>query len=93
MARITGPDGRARPHTIERVINQHMAACFGSPSGRAVLDYLKSITINTASGPEVNVNALIHLEGQRFLVGLIQSRIEHGHKENRNAPRSQDPAE
>lgn len=93
MAKIVGLDGRQRPHAIERAINQHMAACFGTPAGRAVLDYLKSITVNTASGPEVNVNALIHLEGQRFLVGLIQSRIEQGHKENRNAPRSQDPAE
>lgn len=72
---------------VEREINMTFASCFGSPAGRQVLEYLKSITTNVASGPEVNVNALIHLEGQRFLVGLIQKRLEHGHKENRNAAR------
>lgn len=95
MAKITGIDGKTRRHTIERTINQHAAATFGTPAGRAFLDYLKSITTNTASGPEVNVNALLHLEGQRFLVGLIQTRINLGHKENQNGtrPRVSDPAE
>ena len=86
MPRVNGLDGRSRDLNAENLINSQAAATFGTPAGRAFLDYLRSITVNTASGPEVNINALIHLEGQRFLVGLIASRIAQGHKEKRNAP-------
>lgn len=87
MPKIQGADGKIRDKTLERTINMHAVATFGTPAGRAFLDYLKSITTNVANGPELNVNALIHLEGQRFLVGLIATRVEIGHKENKNGAR------
>lgn len=40
--------------------------------------YLKSITVNMVAGPDSTDQQLRHLEGQRFLVGLMQQRIEHG---------------
>jgi len=45
------------------------------------MDYLKSITINAVAGPEQSDSALRHLEGSRFLVGLIDTRIKLGVKQ------------
>ena len=45
------------------------------------MDYLKSITVNSVAGPEQSDSHLRHLEGSRFLVGLISTRIELGVKQ------------
>lgn len=78
---IRGPDGHERTPEREREINLAVAAVFAGDAGRVVLEYLKSITTNVASGPEISDRALMHLEGQRFLVGLLSQRINLGHKE------------
>ena len=93
MANVTGVDGRSRPHKIERELNQLATAVFGTAAGVRFLDYLKSISTNVAAPAEISPTALMHLEGQRYLVGIISQRIKQGHKENANAPRTQEPDE
>lgn len=84
MARTVGPDGRQRDADYEAKLNMACASCFGTAAGRLVLEHLRSITTNVASGPEISDRALMHLEGQRFLVGLISQRINLGHREKQN---------
>ena len=57
-----------------------VAALFSTPNGQAVRQYLKSITIDAVNGPNVTDAELRHLEGQRYIVGLIDRRIQHAHK-------------
>ncbi len=47
-------------------------------AGKRIMDYLRSITLNQVGGPEITNDKLRHLEGQRFLVGLIDARINAG---------------
>lgn len=77
---MLSPDGHMRTSEQERQINLSIVACLETPAGREVIAYLRSITTNVASGPEISDRALMHLEGQRFLVGLLSQRINLGHK-------------
>ena len=47
-------------------------------AGKEVLAYLKSITAETVSGPNVSNNQLFHLEGMRYLFAIIQNKINKG---------------
>jgi len=73
-----GLDGQPRTIEVEDQINDLFASLFSQPSGTAVLNYLRSITIEMVAGPEVTDAQLRHLEGQRYLVGLISRRINAG---------------
>jgi hypothetical protein len=53
-----------------------------------VLKHLRRITIETAGGPLISSDELRHREGQRFLVYLIQARINLAE----NPPNEHDPA-
>jgi len=75
---VIGPDGRERPVEIDKRINEAYAETFKSPAGRKVLEHLKSITINAVAGPEQSDAALRHLEGSRFIVGLISTLYQRG---------------
>ena len=55
---------------------------FTTPGGSEVLKYLKSLTIDAVAGPEISNESLRHLEGQRYLVGLIQRRVNKGISQN-----------
>lgn len=79
-----GVDGVQRSLQSDREISLNIAEVFGSPSGKAVLKYLRSITIEMVNGPNVSTEELRHLEGQRYVVGLIESRINHSHKVKKN---------
>ena len=79
-------DGRTRTALQELDINTAFARCFDSIDGQSVLSYLRRITIESVSGPGVEVNALLHLEGQRYLVGLMQSRVNDGKEGKPNVP-------
>ena len=62
---------------------------FETGGGKACLDYLKSITVNAVLHPsQVEANSLIHLEGQRYLVHLIDKRVEQGRREKNERNRS-----
>ena len=79
-----GVDGIQRPLQSDREISLNVAEVFGTPVGKQVLKYLRSITIEMVHGPQVSTEELRHQEGQRYLVGLIESRINHSHKVKNN---------
>ena len=79
-----GVDGIQRPQQTDREVSLNVAEIFGTPTGQAVLKYLRSITIEMVNGPHVSTEELRHLEGQRYIVGLIESRINHSHKVKNN---------
>lgn len=91
MPKTEGPDKRVRDSDYESKLNLAAAACFGTAAGKLVFEHLRAITTNVASGPEITDRALMHLEGQRYLVGLLSQRINLGHKEKQNGPRKRTP--
>ena len=68
-------DGAVRSVEADTELNKLFAQLFNGPGGQQVLNYLASITINNINGPGLDPNGLIHLEGQRFLYGIIRQRI------------------
>lgn len=79
-----GVDGIQRPQDKDREISQNVATLFGSATGQAVLKYLRSITIEMVHGPNVTTEELRHMEGQRYIVGLLENRMNHAHKVKEN---------
>ena len=75
-----GIDGYQRNSDRDSEISRNVAEIFESPTGKEVLRYLRSITIEMVNGPNVTTEELRHLEGQRYIVGLIEQRIAHGHR-------------
>tara|TARA_R110000850_G_scaffold151074_1_gene274015 strand:- start:1280 stop:1546 length:267 start_codon:yes stop_codon:yes gene_type:complete len=75
-----GIDGIQRTANQDKVISTTVAHLFESEAGKAVMEYLKSITINRVHGPNISTEELRHHEGQRYIVGLLQARTQHGHK-------------
>ena len=76
-------DGYSRSAEAEQILNKHFANVFKSDDAKEVLDYLKSITIEAVAGPNIDSNRLFHLEGMRFLVGIINTRIKKGEQDGR----------
>lgn len=84
MARHLGLDGYERSKTQDETISLNVAALFTSELGKEVLGYLRSITIESVAGAAISDAELRHLEGQRFLVGIIEQRIKHAQKVKNN---------
>jgi len=74
-----GIDGLVRPKEDEIILSKNIASLFESEVGQEVLKYLRSITIEYVNGPKVTTEELRHIEGQRYLVGVIEQRIRHAH--------------
>jgi len=77
-----GLDNRERPLVEEQSLNSMFATSMTTPTGNAIVNYLKSITLESVAGPEITDQHLRHLEGQRYIVGLIQRRINKGKSQN-----------
>lgn len=77
-------DGYTRPTELDDTISLNVASLFASELGKEVLTYLRSITIEAVHGSAVTDEALRHVEGQRYIVGIIQSRIQHAQKVKEN---------
>jgi len=75
-----GLDGIQRSSDKDVQISQNIAEIFNTPTGKEVLRYLRSITIEMVNGPNVTTEELRHIEGQRYIVGLIEQRIAHSHR-------------
>jgi hypothetical protein len=75
-----GIDGIQRTSEKDSEVSHNIAQIFESPAGKEVLRYLRSITIEMVNGPNVTTEELRHLEGQRYIVGLIEQRIAHSHR-------------
>lgn len=69
-------DGFSRSVALDDKITEDVSALFRTPTGRAVLDYLESITIRAVAGPAVDPNELMHREGQRFILSVISARMD-----------------
>jgi len=75
-----GIDGIQRRHEADVNISKNIAEIFSTPTGAEVLRYLRSITIEMVNGPNVSTEELRHIEGQRYIVGLLEQRINHAHR-------------
>lgn len=84
MPKIIGVDGVERSADDEEKLNLSCVALFERGAGKEVMAWLRSITVNRAYGPNATDAELRHLEGQRYLVGLISQRIKQGHKAKTN---------
>ena len=62
----------------DKKLNKLFSSAFTTPSGKAVLNYLKQISLFSVAGAGVDPNHLLHLEGQRYIVAEIELRIEIG---------------
>lgn len=76
-------DGYVRSEDEERNLNKSFAGLFKGDDGKLVLEYIKSITTEAVAGPNIDSNQLFHLEGMRFLAGIIQTRIKKGEQDGR----------
>ena len=75
-----GVDGYPRPKEEDEKISKDIKALLGGPAGREVLRYLRSITLDAVAGGGISDGELRHLEGQRFVVALLERRIQHAEK-------------
>jgi len=75
-----GVDGIQRTVKEDVQISQNIAHVFESPTGKECLRYLRSITVEMVNGPNVSTEELRHIEGQRYIVGLLENRIQHAHR-------------
>jgi hypothetical protein len=75
-----GLDGVQRSAQAERDLNKIAAQIFATPGGEQLLAWLKRITVNNVQGPAVTDATLRHIEGQRYVVALLQQRIQHGQR-------------
>lgn len=73
-------DGFTRHTDTDDKISVNVASLFSSELGKEVLNYLRSITVESVHGTAVTNDALRHIEGQRYIVGVIQARVKHAHK-------------
>ncbi len=75
---VVGPDGIPRSPDKEEELNKIFNGVFSGAAGTEVLRYLRSITIEAVSGPNITSTELFHREGMRYLVGIIEQRISRG---------------
>jgi len=81
---ITGLDGYPRTKNLEEEISLNFTHLFSTPTGKACLQYLRSITIEAVHGSAVTNETLRHAEGQRYIVALIDRRINHANRIKQN---------
>ena len=80
MPQHLGVDGYPRSKEEDERISKNLLGLFNTPNGTEVLKYLKSVTIEAVSGPNISDAELRHLEGQRYLVAVIVKRINHAQR-------------
>ena len=89
--KFIGLDGIVRPVAEEKRLNDAFAACFRDVAGERALAYLRSITLFNVTGGKATDAELRHLEGQRFLMALIEQRIQHGRNDLPRLPGPSQP--
>jgi hypothetical protein len=68
------PDGVIRTADLEEKINGACRTALNSPAGQTVMDYLRSITLNTVLPPSASDAELRMQEGMRRLFGILDAR-------------------
>jgi hypothetical protein len=86
-------DGLGLSAAHQDKVNRLAYACLGSQQGQDFLAYLKNVTINRPRAAGVDPDTLMHCEGQRWIVGLIQKRTQlgEGHKDVLDHERIDEP--
>lgn len=84
MSSQIGIDNFPRSRANDEKISKDIRSLFRTPNGQEVMKYLRSITIEAVTGPAASDAELRHLEGQRYLVGLLERRIKHAEKVEKN---------
>lgn len=84
MTKHLSLDGYERLQKVDNKISIDVAALFKTDLGKEVLKYLRSITIESVNGAGVSDAHLRHMEGQRYIVGIIEQRIRHAQKVKEN---------
>ena len=79
-----GVDGLQRKKEDDEIISKNILATFNTPSGKETLSYLRGLTLDAVAGPNISDGELRHLEGQRYIIGLITRRMNHGEKVRAN---------
>ena len=79
---LIGLDNIQRNTKDEENLNTLFYKMFNTAGGSEILKYLKPLTLDAVAGPEISNESLRHLEGQRYLVGLIQRRVNKGVSQN-----------
>jgi len=69
-------DGVIRSPDAEEKINQTVRAVLSGPNGRALMDYLRSITVNFVVPPSATDAELRHHEGKRHLFQILDARLK-----------------
>lgn len=82
-AAVIGPDGASYSKTMDATINDLALGTFNTGSGPRFMEYLESITVRRVLGPEAPDSHLRHLEGARWLVGVIRQRMNAGSKQRK----------
>ena len=72
---VTGPDGFSYTEKVNDEINGLAAGCLRGGAGPRFLQYLESITTRRVLAPTASDAELRHLEGARWLVGVIRQRM------------------
>ena len=80
---LIGLDNLQRNPKDEENLNTLFYKMFNTDGGSFILKYLKALTLEAVAGPEISDQHLRHLEGQRYLVGLIQRRVNKGVSQNK----------
>jgi hypothetical protein len=73
-------DGFQWDAQTEARLNQLAHRIFTTGDGHEFLNYLANITLNRPFGPGVAPDTLMHLEGQRYIVGIVKARIQQAEK-------------
>ena len=79
---LVGLDNYTRPAEQETELNSLFLNVLNTKNGQKLMNYLKSITIEAVAGSEVSDATLRHLEGPRYMFGLIQRIINKGKSPN-----------
>jgi hypothetical protein len=77
-APVRGPEGDQFTKAVNDEINGLAHGTFATPAGQRFMQYLESITTRRVLGPDAPDSHLRHLEGARWLVGVIRQRIAAG---------------
>lgn len=78
-AKRSGYDAnRAKAEAQSDEIATMFSGVFDTPAGKKLLDWLKAQTINQIGGPDVSSDVLRHMEGQRYVVALMDMYVKRG---------------
>lgn len=75
-------DGMAELADMQRKQQDEVATMFSgvfdTPAGKKLMEWLKVQTINQIGGPDITNDVLRHMEGQRYIVALMDMYVKRG---------------